>query len=483
MKRGIDISEHQPGIDYTTLSKHIDFAILREGCRQRQDYLFTTHLNGLRPLGVPIPGVYHFIYALNLYQVEQEAKSCIKNVKAAGLPKTTIIWADFEYDTVRNAEDNGVILGRAECIAFTKRFCEVVEKAGYQAGIYANLDYSNRMYDSELLSKYPFWFAQYSGITPSKACNIWQYSSSGTLPGYSDNLDMNIMYDDVALQDQDDKETITADEWLSADDVIAVYESWNGMSQAAGTHKPILDIYNAYIRSHPGSGRGVLIQPHDPFCAVTYSAAHIKLGAVDAIGGVECGVEQLVKICQMAGTWEEDGSITPQRGWGIVYNWDDDSQPNDGFSDHIGIVESVNNGQILCIEGNMGDGVVGHRTIPIGWGYIRGYIKPKYGTIAPTKLADRPVQIMEEIPLPSANIKSVPNKVPQWVGRVTADVLNVRTWAGTENPNIKSYPILRYSNLVDVCDTVKASDGSPWYYVRIAGKWYGFVSAQYIIKV
>ena len=89
---------------------------------------------------------------------------------------------------------------------------------------------------------------------------------------------------------------------------------------------------------------------------------------------------------------------------------------------------------------------------------------------------------MEEIPLPSANIKPTPNKVPKWVGKVTADILNVRTWAGTENPNIKSYPILRYSNLVDVCDTVKASDGSPWYYVRIAGKWYGFVSAQYIIK-
>ena len=28
-----------------------------------------------------------------------------------------------------------------------------------------------------------------------------------------------------------------------------------------------------------------------------------------------------------------------------------------------------------------------------------------------------------------------------------------------------------YGNLIDVCDSVKAADGSEWYYVRIAGKY------------
>ena len=71
-------------------------------------------------------------------------------------------------------------------------------------------------------------------------------------------------------------------------------------------------------------------------------------------------------------------------------------------------------------------------------------------------------------------------KEPQWVGKVTASKLNVRTWAGTEFGNIKSYPILNRGNLVDVCDTIMASDGIPWYYVRIAGKYYGFVCGIYI---
>ena len=73
-------------------------------------------------------------------------------------------------------------------------------------------------------------------------------------------------------------------------------------------------------------------------------------------------------------------------------------------------------------------------------------------------------------------------KTPQWVGKVVADVLNVRTWAGTNNPLIKSWPRLGYGNLVDVCDVVNAADGSRWYYIRIDGRIYGFVHSAYIEK-
>lgn len=74
------------------------------------------------------------------------------------------------------------------------------------------------------------------------------------------------------------------------------------------------------------------------------------------------------------------------------------------------------------------------------------------------------------------------NRTPQWVGKVTADVLNVRSWAGTNNPLIKSWPKLGNGNLVDVCDSVKAADGSLWYYIRIDGRIYGFVHSAYIAR-
>lgn len=82
----------------------------------------------------------------------------------------------------------------------------------------------------------------------------------------------------------------------------------------------------------------------------------------------------------------------------------------------------------------------------------------------------------------SSSTAGAPNRTPQWVGRVTASALNVRTWAGAENPRLTSWPLLHKGNLVDVCDTVKAKNGTNWYFVRIAGRIYGFVAAQYIVK-
>lgn len=82
----------------------------------------------------------------------------------------------------------------------------------------------------------------------------------------------------------------------------------------------------------------------------------------------------------------------------------------------------------------------------------------------------------------SGNASNAPSKTPKWVGKVTANTLNVRTWAGTEYAQLKSYPTLAKGNLVDVCDTIKAKDGASWYYIRIAGKYFGFASAKYIKK-
>lgn len=191
--KGVDISEWNNGLDYTTLSKNIEFAILREGCRTRKDYLFETHLNGCKAARIPIYGVYHFIYAVNNAQAKAEAESCLKNVRAAGFPKSTYIWADLEYDTIDKAKAQGVNLGAAEVRLFTETFCQTVHAAGYKTGIYTNLDYWLTMYGDELLSKYPVWYAQYSSKR-SKDCLIWQCGSR-VLPGSNGQaLDYDIWY-------------------------------------------------------------------------------------------------------------------------------------------------------------------------------------------------------------------------------------------------------------------------------------------------
>lgn len=76
-----------------------------------------------------------------------------------------------------------------------------------------------------------------------------------------------------------------------------------------------------------------------------------------------------------------------------------------------------------------------------------------------------------------------PSKTPKWVGMVNTAEFNVRIGAGTGNPKLAAYPLLRQHNFVDVCDTIKAADSTDWYYIRIAGKYYGYVCGKYISRV
>lgn len=174
----------------------------------------------------------------------------------------------------------------------------------------------------------------------------------------------------------DDEEKEVTQMGVTAGQVLEVMRGWVGLSRSKGTHKPIIDLYN----SHRPLARGYAVTYKDDYCDTTVSAAFIKLGAADLIGGTECGVEEHINLFKKAGIWQEDGTVVPEPGHIICYNWDDGTQPNDGWADHIGIVESVNRsaGTFVVIEGNTNGGIVGRRTVKVGWGYIRGYAIPRY---------------------------------------------------------------------------------------------------------
>jgi len=162
----------------------------------------------------------------------------------------------------------------------------------------------------------------------------------------------------------------------TAEDLLKVLRGWIGFSEGNGKYRQIIDIYNR----HQPLARGYSVKYTDEWCDTTVSAAAIAAGMTDLIG-TECGCEEHVKIFKAKGIWIEDGTITPKPGYIILYNWDKASQPNDGYSDHIGVVESVSGGKITVIEGNRGN-AVSRRTIPVGWGYIRGYAAPKYDAVS-----------------------------------------------------------------------------------------------------
>jgi len=249
---------------------------------------------------------------------------------------------------------------------------------------------------------------------------------------------------------------------VTADQIIEIYRSWIGRKEADQSHRAIIDIYN----SHKPLARGYRMPYDKPWCDVTLSAAFISAGDVSIIGGTECGVYDHVLLFKQAGIWK--GKVKPVRGDIIVFDW----QP-DGVGDHIGIVENIEGNTVTTIEGNYHD-AVGRRTIAYNDPQIAGYARPRYSAQNAPKQPD------------TASGDKVSNKLsetPKWVARVTAEALNVRAYAGTEYPNIKTHPYLYKGNLVDVCDSVKAVDGKTWYFVRINGSIFGFVSSAYLTRM
>lgn len=371
--KGIDISTWQGDIDFKKVVEDgIDFVILRSSFRHTTDSKFFEYVEKCKEVGLRIAGVYHFSYALSVAQATSEARFCLEQVEKAGLTNLTdfTVFFDFEYDTVKKALNSGVTLGPDDCIAHTKAFCQYVQKKGYNAGVYTNIDYHDNWYGGQLPYNTSLWLADYSG-DPDYNCLIQQYTNKGRVDGISGNVDMNYMYERIR-----DYEKVV-DNMYSRQKVVDLAMSWLGKNEADGSYKEIIDIYNSYSGKLP---RGTKMDYSWAWCAATWSALAIKLGYTEIMPiEISCGylIEEAVKM----GCWVEDDTYIPLPGDAILYDWDDNGVgDNIGWPDHVGVVVDVNtaSGYEVVVEGNKND-AVGKRTISLNGIYIRGYITPNYG--------------------------------------------------------------------------------------------------------
>ena len=156
------------------------------------------------------------------------------------------------------------------------------------------------------------------------------------------------------------------------DRVLRAAASLVGVRGGSAAHHQLVNDYNS-VRPLPV---GYAVKNSDDWCDIFVTTVFQREGLSGLIGR-ECGVERHIQIFKRLGIWNENGASTPKAGDIITFNWDQDSQPNNGFADHIGIVESVSNGIIHTIEGNSGN-QVRRNTYRIGHGNIRGFATPRY---------------------------------------------------------------------------------------------------------
>lgn len=254
--------------------------------------------------------------------------------------------------------------------------------------------------------------------------------------------------------------------------IVAQAQSWIGRNETYGTFKEIIDIYN----SHKPRARGYKLKYTDEWCSGFASACAIACKATDIIP-TEVGCGKHIELFKKKNIWVENDAYVPSPGDFIFYDWKDDGkgENKDGAS-HVGIVEKVVDGKITVIEGNMGTGAVGRRTLEVNGRYIRGFGVPKYDPeVKPTSKPST-----TEV-TPKEHAKSFSKSV-SGTYKVTASALNVRYGAGVTKKKMVTIPkgteVKNYGYYTTVL-------GTNWLKIQFTYKnvkYTGFASAKYLKK-
>ncbi|XJS10981.1 glucosaminidase domain-containing protein [Aerococcaceae bacterium WGS1372] len=156
---------------------------------------------------------------------------------------------------------------------------------------------------------------------------------------------------------------------ITAQQLLNEARKYIGINESSRTFTALIADYNK-VTPHP---RGYRVKATDDWCDIFVTVVADRVGAADLIGR-ECGVERHVDIFKAKGIWR--GRIFPKAGDIVVFDWD-----RNGWSDHIGFVESVQNNTITTIEGNTRE-AVGRNHFDWSDPRIKGYARPEYASPA-----------------------------------------------------------------------------------------------------
>jgi len=200
---GIDISSHQGNIDWNAVrDSGIDFAFIRAGGRYYgaeekdiySDDLFAENLRNAQAAGLKV-GVYFFSQAINPDEAVEEAEYVLSLIAESGAAPELPVYFDWERIEDGQTGVRTDSVGGETLTASAKSFCRTIEAAGFNAGIYFNLDTGYGLYRLSELSDFEFWFAQ-PGFFPYfyYSVDMWQYSFKGNVEGIDSPCDLNMRF-------------------------------------------------------------------------------------------------------------------------------------------------------------------------------------------------------------------------------------------------------------------------------------------------
>ena len=191
--KGIDVSYHNGIIEWETVRKYVNFAMIRAGYgRGNIDEKFYRNSVECERNNIPY-GYYWFSYAYTPEMAIMEADYCCDLITP--FSPTYPIAFDFEYGSIEYAKRHGYNLTAEDVVAICTAFLNRVEERGYYAMLYSNIDFLERYNLKSLTDRYALWIAKWSNTPPSSyKYGIWQYGI-GEIEGVG-KVDMNVCVKD-----------------------------------------------------------------------------------------------------------------------------------------------------------------------------------------------------------------------------------------------------------------------------------------------
>lgn len=190
----LDVSRWQGSIDWDAVKRSgkIDGVMLRvlgsKGGKPYLDPYFARNYAECARLGLPVGG-YYYTCAVTQRQTEEELaalKTALRG-KTFQLP----LAIDVEAPRLRS-------LAPAKLSALVAEAAAQLEAWGLYAMVYTYTNFADTALDMAALAAYDLWIADYRGKRPARKHGMWQYTSSGKIPGVSGPIDLSHAYKDYA---------------------------------------------------------------------------------------------------------------------------------------------------------------------------------------------------------------------------------------------------------------------------------------------
>lgn len=198
--RGVDVSEWNQDIDWEAVRDDgIKYAIIRVGYgsdySSQDDKWWERNVSECERLGIPF-GVYLYSYAQDAEMAQSEAEHVLRLIDGHDL--TYPVYFDMEDASQLRATG----YDRDALAEIARTFCDAIEDAGYDVGIYANKYWFEHYLIDECFDAWPRWVAQYNTVCDYDGdYSMWQYSSGGRVAGidhpaddFGGRADVNYLY-------------------------------------------------------------------------------------------------------------------------------------------------------------------------------------------------------------------------------------------------------------------------------------------------